>query len=116
VAPGTTDPGSARRSDKGVGDNIADVWEVIRAYARQETVDPLRNVGRFLGYGIAGSLLVGLGVFFLGLAGLRALQDETTVFDGAWSFAPYLIVAVAMVVVTGLAVMAATRNPERDVP
>lgn len=116
MAPGTKQPGRAGKGSNGLGDNIGEVWEVVRAYAKQETVDPLRDLGRFLGYGIAGSLLVGLGVFFLGMAGLRALQDETSVFEGAWSFAPYLIVAVAMVVVTGLAVMGATRNPGRDRP
>lgn len=116
MAAGTTRPGSIGAGQKGLGDNVADVWDIVKAYARQETVDPLRNVGRFLAFGVAGSLLVGLGVFFLGMAGLRALQDETTVFDGAWSFAPYLIVAVAMIVVAGLAVMAATRNPGKDRP
>lgn len=101
---------------KGPTDSIAEIWELVRDYAKQETIDPLRNVGRFLGYGIGGTLLVGLGVFFLSLAALRALQEETTVFHGAWSFSPYLIVGVGLLVVAALAGLAATRSTDKDHP
>ena len=65
-------------------------------YAKQETVEPLKHLGRYLGLGIAGALLVFLGVFFIGLATLRLLQTFDP-FDGAsWgSTLPY-VVAIAV--------------------
>ena len=50
------------------------------------------------------------------LPALRALQEETTVFHGAWSFSPYLIVGVGLLVVTALAGLAATRSTDKDHP
>lgn len=84
-----------------------ELWLMVRDYARQETIEPLKGLARFVAFGVAGSLLVGIGVTLLFLAGLRALQTETgTTFTGNWSWAPYLIVTVAAVVVAGLAVRA----------
>jgi hypothetical protein len=72
-----------------------ELWALTRDYARQETVDPLKGVGRYLAYGAAGALLGGIGVILLMLAGLRALQTETgTTFEGTWSWVPYVIVLV----------------------
>ncbi len=71
----------------------------IKAYATQELVDPLRKVPRWLGYGIAGSLLLMLGSVSLSLAVLRALQTET----GSWthgnlSWLPYAITLVVLLI------------------
>jgi hypothetical protein len=56
---------------------------------------------------VAGSLLLGVGVVLLLLAGLRALQTETgTTFTGNWSWVPYLIV---LVVGAALIVLAISR-------
>jgi hypothetical protein len=72
-----------------------DLWGLTKDYARQETVEPLKGVGRYLGYGAAGALLLGIGVILLMLAGLRALQTETgDALDGNLSWLPYLIVLV----------------------
>ena len=74
---------------------------------RQETVDPLKGVGRYLGYGAAGALLGGVGVILLMLAGLRALQTETGgALDGNLSWLPYLIV---LAVAAALVAWAVTR-------
>lgn len=82
---------------KAVPQILQELWELLKAYARQETVDPLKGLGRFLGFGIAGALLVGLGGLFLALSLLRLLQ-RFEVFTGTWSWAPYLIVLIALVV------------------
>ena len=59
------------------------MWELTVAYAKQETVDPLKGLGRFLGYGVSGSLVFGFGALLLLLSLLRALQTETgTTFTG----------------------------------
>jgi hypothetical protein len=80
---------------KSVPEVASDLWNLTRDYARQETVDPLKGVGRYLGYAGAGALLGAIGVILLMLSLLRALQTETgTTFHGNWSWAPYMIVLV----------------------
>jgi len=86
-----------------IADTLKDLWALLKAYAQQETIDPLKSTGRFLGYGIAGGLMLSLGGFFLALSLLRALQTQTgDVFADTWSFVPYLIVFVALVVVVAI--------------
>ena len=72
-------------------DGAQEIQQLLIAYARQETVDPLKTLGRYLGLGLAGSLLVFTGVFFVGLGALRFMQSIST-FEGAgWpSTVPYL--------------------------
>jgi hypothetical protein len=85
------------------GTQISEAIELVKGYARQETLDPLRNTGRFLGFGLAGAFLLGLGALMLILGVLRVLQTETDAFDGTWSFVPYLIVFVLSAAVVALA-------------
>lgn len=74
---------------------IGDVADQVKAYAKQQLVDPFRSLGRLLGLGIAGSLCMAIGILLLALGVLRAIQTEADdVFDGNWSFVPYLIVLV----------------------
>lgn len=79
-----------------------DLPDLLRRYVRQETVDPLRNLGRFLGLGIAGSLMTATGVVLLGIGVLRLLQDWS-VLNGSWSWVPYLAVALALGMIAVLA-------------
>lgn len=75
---------------------LFDVKELVIAYVKQETIEPIKGLGRFLAFGMLGSFLLSVGMLMLVLAGLRALQTETgTTFSGNWSWAPYLIVFVA---------------------
>jgi hypothetical protein len=78
---------------------VTELWELIVAYFKQETVVPLRQLGRWILFGILGALLLGVGVLLLAMAGLRALQDETgTTFTGNLSWIPYMIMFVALLV------------------
>jgi len=93
-------PDSDERSVVGRGQ---DVWELLVAYAKQETVEPLRGLQRWVAAGAGGSLLIATGVSLLLLACLRALQTETgTTFTGNWSWAPYLITLVGAALVIGV--------------
>lgn len=93
--------------DKSLPTLAGELWEMVVAYARQETVDPLKRLGRFLAFGVPGALLTGTGLVLLAVAGLRALQTETDGrFDGDWSWVPYGIVLAAGAVVTVLSVRA----------
>ena len=76
---------------------IAELWDLVLAYFKQETTVPLQKLGRAVGFGIAGSLLLGFGVICLTVGALRLLQEETgETFTGDWSWAPYGIVTVAL--------------------
>jgi len=65
-----------------------DTVQVVIDYVRQETVEPLKGVGRFLIFGVAGSALLALGLVLLLVAVLRALQTETGTFHGNLSWVP----------------------------
>jgi hypothetical protein len=96
-----------RQDDKSLPNLATELWDLVRAYAKQETIEPIKGLGRFVAFGVAGSVLLGVGTVLLALAVLRALQSETgTFFDGNWSFAPYLLTLVVCVGVIGAAVSA----------
>ncbi len=89
-----------KRSDDSA---VTEAIDLIKAYAKQETLDPLRGYGRWMAYGAAGSFLLGIGLFLLLLSLLRALQFETVAFDGKWNWVPYLITLVVCIGVAALA-------------
>ncbi len=97
------------------GDRIremgGDTFRLILDYAKQETLDPLKGLGRFVAFGVAGSVALAIGLVIAAVGVLRLLQGETGgVFDGNWSWAPYLICAVVVVAVAALAVAAIQRG------
>lgn len=80
-----------------------DFVELVKNYAKQETLDPLKGIGRWIGLGVAGSLLLMIGGVSLTLALLRLLQEETgSTFTGNLSWAPHAITLAAVVCVIGL--------------
>ena len=96
---------------KSMPEIATELWGLTKDYARQETVEPLKGVGRYLGYGAAGALLLGIGVILLMLAGLRALQTETgDALDGNLSWLPYLIVLVVASALVAWAVSRISRK------
>lgn len=89
--------------EKSVPTVLAELKDLTVTYAKQETVEPIKGLGRYVGFGIGGSVLLGFGLCLLGLAVLRGLQQETgDAFRGNLSFVPYL---VATVVLGALAVL-----------
>ncbi len=82
-----------------------DLPELLKRYVRQETLDPLRNLGRFVVFGLAGAIVIAAGCLLLAVGGLRLLQ-EWKALDGNWSWVPYLASAVFL---TGTAVLAKSR-------
>jgi len=78
---------------------VIELKDLIVAYLKQETVVPLKQLGRYLAFGIAGSLLMGVGVILMSLGLLRLLQTQTgDTFADDWSWVPYLIVFAALVI------------------
>lgn len=84
---------------------------LIVDYVKQETLDPLKGLGRFVVFGVAGSVALAIGVVIAAVGVLRLLQGETGgAFHGNWSWAPYLICAVAVVAVAVVAVAGIQRG------
>ena len=78
---------------------LLELRDLVIAYVKQETIVPIKQLGRYVLFGVLGSFLLGLGVVLLGVGALRALQTETgDTFAGDWSWAPYGITVVAMLV------------------
>lgn len=77
---------------------------LVVAYAKQETVDPLRKLGRYLAAGLAGSVLLTVGSLMLIVAAVRATQAETgTHLHGDLSWVPYGAGLLLGVMILGLA-------------
>ena len=83
--------------------SIGEVVDLVRDYAKQETLAALKGAGRWLALGAAGAVFIGLGSVFVLIGVLRLLQTETSAFDGGWSWVPYLIVLVAAAIVAAVA-------------
>lgn len=98
-------PVADRDDAKSIPQVASELWDLSLAYAKQETIDPLKGLGRFLAFGVGGAIVFGIGSVLLLLAGLRALQTETdSTFTGSLSFIPYLIVVAAALILIGLMV------------
>ncbi len=94
------DPASGKQSN----DQIGDLVQLVKDYARQETLGPLKGWGRYLAFGAMGALILGLGLAVTLLGLLRLLQTETDAFAGPnTSILAYLVTMVACFVVIGLA-------------
>jgi hypothetical protein len=95
---------------------VTELRDLVVSYFKQQTLVPLQQLGRYIGFGILGSLLLGFGVLFLGLSTLRALQTETgDTFAGDWSWVPYLITFVALLLGGGVVWLARTaRRAEKE--
>ena len=105
---------TATRKNKPVSTLVGELWQLFVDYLKQETIVPVKDLGRFVAKGLAGSLLLSVGLVLLMLAGLRALQTETgSALDGNWSFVPYLVVLVVAAIIAGLAARAIGSHKRR---
>jgi hypothetical protein len=90
-----------------------DATTLVRTYLVQETVDPLRRLGRYVAAGAIGSLFIGIGTLMLLIALLRLLQGETGAFHGNLSWIPYIIVIVVAAIVAAATVARIVTGPAR---
>ena len=106
---------SKSKKDKSLPGEAQELWQLVVGYAKQETLGPVRNLGRFLGFGLAGALLGSLGTVLLLLGGLRLLQTETgDAFDGRLTFIPYVLVLLVSGGIAAGALKARSRGQRRD--
>ncbi len=83
--------------------DFSEIRGLVIQYVKEETVKPLKDLGRFVMWGTLGSLFVGFGAVLLLVGALRYLQWQFPVLDGSLSWIPYLIVAVLAILVMALA-------------
>ena len=97
----------------GLRSRTQDAFALLRDYLIQETVDPLRLLGRYVVWGTLGSFFVGVGTLMLLVALLRILQEETSAFQGNLSWIPYVIVVIVAAAVIALTVLRIVTGPAR---
>lgn len=98
---------TTRIADKSLPTLAVELKDLVVGYAKQETLEPIKGLGRFIAFGVAGSVFVAVGLVLLTLAMLRVLQAELSdTFDGNWSFAPYAITLVFCILVIALSAWA----------
>jgi hypothetical protein len=73
-----------------------ETYELVRDYAKQETVGPLKGAGRWLVFGLLASFFLSVGIIIVLVGFLRMFQDVVLVVwfpdqaDGL-SFLPYVL-------------------------
>jgi MFS family permease len=84
--------------------SVGEVIEFVKTYAKQETVDPIKEAGRWLGFSAAAAVLIGFGLSLVLLGVLRLVQTEVDrLARGAWSWVPYAIVFAVCIIVLAFA-------------
>lgn len=106
----------ARRDDdhESLPGQAQDLLHLVIGYAKQETIDPIKGLGRFLAFGLAGALVGSVGLVLLLLGALRLLQTETgSTFGGRRTWIPYVLVVIVSAAVAGGALKGRSRGQRR---
>jgi hypothetical protein len=101
-------PSTSRPEVKSLPTLLTELWELVVGYVKQETVEPVKGLGKFLAWGVPGAIVTSFGVLLLLLAGLRAIETESSL-SGHLSWLPYVIVLGGAGVVAGLSAWAVVR-------
>ena len=96
--------------------SVGDVIDYVKAYAKQETLGPLKGAGNWLGYGFGAAAALGLGLELLLVGLLRLLQTEwerSAAGNLSWlAYLVVLIVAAALLALTLLRIKKSTLHKE----
>lgn len=91
--------------EKSIPQVITELWEMLISYGKQETVEPLKGLGRFVAFGLGAAVMGGIGIIMLTLAGLRGLQTHNDGhLDGNLNWVPYLAALLLLGVLIALSV------------
>jgi hypothetical protein len=82
--------------------DVEELRDLFIRYVKEETIKPVKDLGRFVLWGVIGSVFVAFGTALLLLGSLRYLQWQFPVLDGSLSWLPYVIVAALSMLVIGL--------------
>jgi hypothetical protein len=97
------------QEQKSIPQVVSELWEMLVSYAKQETVEPLKGLARFVGVGAAAMVMLGVGVVLLSVSVLRLLQTKQPFgwsLTGNLSVIPYVVSLVVLGVLILLAVAA----------
>lgn len=91
------------RPPRGPVDKVGDLFDSVKQYARQETLEPIKGAIRWVGVGSLAALSLGLALVFSALGILRLSQDlGGTVLDGSWSFLHYFITLCVVAILVAI--------------
>jgi hypothetical protein len=109
---GPTGTGGRQRT-LSTSDQFNETVQLVKTYALQETVDPLKTAGKWIGFGVIGAVLIGFATALLTLGLLRLVQTEWPgTFGGRWtSLLPYLFAFLLCVLVASLAFSRINKQP-----
>ena len=91
--------------------SLGEIFELTKAYAKQETVDPIKGLWKFVAFGLGAALVGAMAIGLLIVGILRLLQTETGQhLTGSLTWVPYLITLVITLIVIALAVVSITNR------
>lgn len=97
---------------------VREVATMLRDYAKQETLGPLRGWRRYVVNGVVASLLLGIGLVISVVGVLRLLQTETSAFEGPTSSLLVYVIALgasaAIIALVGWKVRRSTTLVRRE--
>lgn len=92
---------------------IGEFVDLAKEYLRQETLEPAKQLGRFIGFSLAAALTFAIGGLLLSIAALRGIVALLP--DGPnWSALGYIITAVILLAVLGSIVAVTAKSTRRD--
>lgn len=75
---------------------VEELIDLVKSYIKQETVDPLRTIGKRFGLGVGAAVVFGMSAIFFSLGFLRIVERYFDFMSrGVLSAVPYVL-AVAM--------------------
>ena len=77
--------------------SLGEMYDLVRDYVKQETLDPIRGAGRWMAWAALGAVTLILGMTFLMLGLLRLVQSELFTANDGKTWIPYLIVVIVSV-------------------
>lgn len=96
----------AHADSKSPQDSVGELLQLTKTYALQETVEPIKGLGKFIGFGLGAAVTGALGTILVLLGVLRLLQTETgTRFEGHLTWVPYLVTLVVATILIALALL-----------
>ena len=105
--------GAMASGNGGLKADFDDLVSTLRAYVKQETLGPIRGLGRYLGFGLAGTACFAVAEVFLVLGVVRVLQSTNSVFQGNLGFVPYLAGFATCVAFISLTIFVLKRDQKR---
>jgi hypothetical protein len=113
-------PNAAKTSTASGVNGVKELASMAVTYAKQETVAPLKGLGRYAAFGFASATCFATGLFLLALGALRGIQAATGAvdskrggLDGSLNWIPYLLgvlVCVLLLAFIGLAAKRAAKS------